>query len=76
MSTALEAREVVARVDELDPVSRWRFDSFLEIGFTVPQAEKLATTRGDDGFYLYPGDVKELLDRGCPPETAFDLVMP
>lgn len=77
MATALEAREVVTRVDELDPVTRWRFDSFLEVGFTVPQAEKLAMTRDSRGVWLYAPDVKErLLDRGCPVDVAFDLLIP
>lgn len=73
MATALEACEV--RVDdERDPVELYRVESFLSLGFTLPQAEKMATTRDLHGVFLWHGDVKRLLDQGCSHHTAFDLL--
>lgn len=74
MASALEAREVEL-VDELDDVERWRYDGWLAVGFTDEQASALTFARDENGVFRRADDAKrELLDRGCPHDYAFDLL--
>jgi hypothetical protein len=51
-----------------DPVLRHRFLRFLSFGMTVRQAETLAIDKSVDTH-----DVEQMIDRGCPPDIAFDI---
>jgi hypothetical protein len=71
MATALEAHEV----DSVENAARdWRVEKFVDLGFTLPQAEVLAETRDHAGFFIYWGDVDELLRRGWSHNAAFDVL--
>jgi hypothetical protein len=71
-TTALEALEVEA-VD--DKVREWRIKGFVDLDFTLPQAEKLADAKDELGFPVYDRDVAKLLARvGGDHALAFDLL--
>lgn len=62
-------------VDEfgLDPAARvlsWRIEQLIAVGFDGDSAFVLALDRGVD---LH--EATELVRRGCPPETAFRILL-
>lgn len=73
-TAALEAREVQAVFND-DAAAQWRFEQFVKLEFTVPQAERLAMTRAEDGTWLYEDAAIALLERGCSHEVAFDILI-
>jgi hypothetical protein len=50
-------------------VRRWRFEQFLELGFTDSDAATLAAATADLSF------VRLLIGAGCPPETASRIAL-
>jgi hypothetical protein len=54
---------------EVTLVRRWRKSQFLALGFTPQDAAALANAPVD------LGEVRRLLEAGCPPETARRIVL-
>lgn len=52
---------------EYDPVLRWRSDELRRAGMIPAQARSLALDRSVDIRWV----IERLLERGCPPDTAF-----
>jgi hypothetical protein len=50
-----------------------RTSRFEELGFSYLDAGILAGTRGGDGFPLYWGQAKKLLDAGCDHATVMRI---
>jgi hypothetical protein len=50
-------------------IRRWRFEQFVELGFTDSDSATLAETAVDLGF------VRRLIGAGCPPETASRIAL-
>lgn len=53
-----------------DPVLAWRAKVAVDAGFTPQQARVIALDRSIDVRWT----VTQLIDRGCPVDTAFDIV--
>jgi len=71
-TTALEAMETAVFTDA---VARWRFEQWLKLGFTPPQAEKLAKAKDEHDVYLYPGDAeKRIVEEQLPHWLVYDLL--
>ena len=70
----LEALEVEAAEDNVpDPAARvlgWRIEQLIAVGFDSDAALVLALDRTVD---LH--DATELVRRGCPPQTAFRILI-
>jgi len=66
--TAAQFEELEA--PEVEAVLRWRFEAFVRAGFDAGSAMILASHVEVD---LH--DVASLLARGCPPETAMQIVL-
>ena len=66
--TAAQFEELEA--PEVEAVLRWRFEEFIEAGFDVGSAMILASHVEVD---LH--EVTRLLERGCPCETAMQIVI-
>ena len=66
--TAAQFEELEA--PEVEAVLRWRFEEFIEVGFDVGSAMILASHVEID---LH--EVTRLLERGCPHETAMQIVI-
>ena len=68
--------EVVAvhGVDESTASEQARAQAFVDLGFDSTQALMLAATR-DEGEHVEPGDVRRLLDAGCPHELALRILV-
>jgi hypothetical protein len=61
--------EEAFREDEAAKVLRWRIRVCLELGYTVPSAERIAAS---------PADVRKLeqmIDDGCPLDVAKRIVL-
>ena len=69
----LPHEENLAQVQVPDKPVLWRREMFLKLGFTQPQAHKLADAKDALGLPVYWGDVDELLQMGCPHDIAFDI---
>jgi hypothetical protein len=70
MST-IEVEQTVREVETEDErVFAWRFESLLRAGYPERLAHKLALRRHVD---LH--DAVDLLRRGCPPETAAEILL-
>jgi hypothetical protein len=50
-------------------VRRWRFEQFARLGFTESDSAKLAEATADLSL------MRRLIGAGCPPETAFRIVL-
>ena len=61
-------------VDESTASERVRAQLFVDLGFDPTQALMLAATR-DEGEHVEPGEVRRLLDAGCPHELALRIVV-
>jgi hypothetical protein len=59
---------VIDQDAEATRVYRWRVCRFLELGFTLRQARRLAD--GTAGWH----EAEALLMAGCPPDLVFDLL--
>jgi len=66
--TAAQFEELEA--PEVEAVLRWRFEEFIEAGFDVGSAMILASHVEVD-----LREVTRLLERGCPCETAMQIVI-
>jgi hypothetical protein len=58
-----------AAVKERLLVTRWRFEQFAELGFTESDSATLAEASADLNL------MRRLIGAGCPPETAFRIVL-
>ncbi len=61
-------------LDEATASEQERAQAFVELGFDSTQALMLAATR-DEGEHVEPGEVRSLLDAGCPHELALRIVV-
>lgn len=52
-----------------DKVLKMRFERFVALGFTIPQARRMALDRGVDTW-----KAKDLIRKGCDPMIAFDIL--
>ena len=52
-----------------DPVLKHRFERFTGLGFTIPQARRMALDRNIDTW-----QAKNLIRKGCDPMLAFDIL--
>jgi hypothetical protein len=50
-------------------VRRWRHEQFAKLGFTQSDSAKLAEATADLNL------MRRLIHAGCPPETAFRIVL-
>ena len=59
------------RVDAMErlKVKRWRFEQFVELGFTESDSVTLAAAAVDIGL------VRRLIGAGCPPDMASRIVL-
>jgi hypothetical protein len=62
-------RPVSAPPAPRDPLTAYRQRRFLQAGFTESQASAMAPRRDIDMH-----SVRNLVDAGCPHDTAFDIV--
>lgn len=69
MSTVLAPALETPETDEVLAVLRWRFSQLAEAGFALEDAVILATEPQID---LH--EAVGLVERGCPPETAFRIL--
>jgi hypothetical protein len=58
-----------------DALEAWRSDQFKALGFSTPSARVLARTRDRKGFFLYWGDVRELLASGASHEQVLRILL-
>jgi len=65
--------ELPAGPSDEEKLRRHREEQFTKLGFTAPQAVVLSRSKDAKGFYLYWGDVKNLLDQGCDDLIGFDI---
>jgi hypothetical protein len=61
-------------VDESTASEQARAQAFVDLGFDSTQALMLAATR-DEGEHVEPGEVRRLLEAGCPHELALRIVV-
>jgi hypothetical protein len=61
-------------VDESTASEQERAQAFVDLGFDSTQALMLAATR-DEGEHVELGDVRRLLEAGCPHELALRIVV-
>ena len=61
---------ISTRVDELLEVEQWRFDVLVEAGYPKRLARTMSACLDVD---LH--DAVELLDRGCSPKTAAEILL-
>jgi hypothetical protein len=85
VNAAIAAREAFADFSDpavVDPVRLHRRDEFVKLGFTLPQAEKLADTKdadGPSGIFLWWARVGDVLERvkakgvQNPHDLVFDI---
>lgn len=57
--------------DEADRLYAWRLKYALDLGLSLSDAERIASTRRD--LHELEDDVNELLERGCSRETALAI---
>lgn len=62
--------ELAAEAPEEEQVRGWRFDCFLEAGFTVREAERLSAGGADHHA------AEDLLNAGCTPRLAYRILRP
>jgi hypothetical protein len=55
--------------DERSKVESWRLHVLIEAGYPLPLAERLAVSEAD----LHVA--REMVDRGCAPETAAEILL-
>ena len=53
-----------------DTLTLHRAERFLDIGFDEDSSFALAESKGKDGFPLYWGDIKKVLDQGATHDQA------
>jgi hypothetical protein len=56
-------------LDERSKVESWRLHILIEAGYPLPLAERLAVSEADLHVAC------EMLDRGCKPETAAEILL-
>ena len=56
-------------IDERSKVESWRLHILIEAGYPLPLAERLAVSEADLHVAC------EMLDRGCMPETAAEILL-
>ena len=56
-------------VDERSKVESWRLHILIEAGYPLPLAERLAVSEADLHVAC------EMLDHGCTPETATEILL-
>jgi hypothetical protein len=56
-------------IDERSKVESWRLHVLIEAGYPLPLAERLAVSEADLHVAC------EMLDRGCMPETAAEILL-
>jgi hypothetical protein len=61
--------EVTAEGQERLLVRRWRFEQFVELGFTESDSATLAETHVDLSL------VRRMMAAGCPVETAYRILL-
>ena len=60
-----------------DSTTEYRIELFSELGFTIKEAERLASARDADGFLVRPDWVqRNLLDKKVGHKRAVDLIVP
>ena len=52
-----------------DPVLQWRHKVFVDLGMTIQQARRLATTKAAD-----LNQARRMIAAGCDPNIAFDIL--
>lgn len=53
-----------------EKLTEFRVERFMELGFTSIEANKLAVSKGSNGFPISYQKVKEALDMGCTIQLA------
>ncbi len=66
----MPAAEVDIRETELDRINRWRAEELERAGYDRRTAAKLAGRHDVDLHHAV-----ELVERGCPPELAADILL-
>jgi hypothetical protein len=69
MSKSEQDVEADAEAVERLQVRRWRFEQFIELGFTESASATLAEAHVDLSL------VRRMVAAGCPPETASRIVL-
>jgi hypothetical protein len=69
-SSSIEALEVLVRETEQERVERWRTERLLKVGYDTLSAAQLAVRTDVDLHRAI-----ELVERGCPPETALRILL-
>ena len=64
------AQEQLPETTELERIERWRADELIRVGYDANQAMSLAV-RHDVDLHL----AAELLERGCPPDLALQILL-
>ena len=70
MSSSIEALEVLVRETEQERVERWRAEALEKVGYDPTSAAMLAVRHDVDLHRAI-----ELVERGCPPETALRILL-
>ena len=69
-SSSIEALEGLVRETEMERVERWRAEALEKVGYDPSSAAALAVRHDVDLHRAI-----ELVERGCPPETALRILV-
>jgi len=69
-SSSIEALEEVVRETEMERVERWRAEALEKVGYDPSSAATLAIRHDVDLHHAI-----QLVERGCPPETAVRILV-
>ena len=70
MSSSIEALEGEVRETEVERVERWRAEALEKVGYDGSSAARLAVRHDVDLHRAI-----ELVESGCPPETALRILL-
>jgi hypothetical protein len=70
MSEAEQRVEVDVEAEERLQVRRWRFEQFIELGFTESESATLAET-----MHIDLSLVRRMIGNGCPVEIATRILL-